>query len=35
VKDDPLADIHHLRSLLLVMKDGRVVADHRAGASGS
>jgi len=29
VRDNPLDDIHHLRSLLLVLKDGRVVADHR------
>ena len=30
VRDDPLEDIQHLRSLQLVLKDGRVVADHRA-----
>jgi len=35
VRDNPLEDIHHLRSLLLVVKDGRVVADHRAAAPGS
>jgi len=29
VRDSPLDDIHHLRSLQLVLKDGRVVADHR------
>jgi imidazolonepropionase-like amidohydrolase len=29
VRDDPLEDIHNLRSLELVVKDGRVVADHR------
>jgi len=29
VRDNPLDDVHHLRSLLLVLKDGRVVADHR------
>ena len=29
VADDPLADIQNLRRLLLVFKDGRVVADHR------
>ncbi len=29
VRDDPLEDIHNLRSLQLVVKDGRVVADHR------
>ena len=32
VRDNPLDDIHHLRSLLLVLKDGRVVADHRQKA---
>ena len=30
VRDNPLDDIHHLRALRLVLKDGRVVADHRA-----
>jgi len=30
VRDNPLDDIHHLRALQLVLKDGRVVADHRA-----
>ena len=29
VRDNPLDDIHHLRTLQLVLKDGRVVADHR------
>ena len=29
VRDSPLDDIHHLRSLQLVLKDGRVVTDHR------
>jgi imidazolonepropionase-like amidohydrolase len=29
VRDNPLEDIHHLRSLELVLKEGRVVADHR------
>ncbi|HXJ84632.1 MAG TPA: amidohydrolase family protein [Candidatus Methylomirabilis sp.] len=29
VREDPLADIHHVRSLQLVLKDGRIVADHR------
>jgi imidazolonepropionase-like amidohydrolase len=29
VRDDPLADITNLRSLELVVKNGRVVADHR------
>jgi imidazolonepropionase-like amidohydrolase len=29
VRDDPLENIHNLRSLLLVLKDGRIVADHR------
>ena len=32
VRDNPLDDIHHLRSLQLVIKDGRVVADHRVEA---
>ena len=32
VRDNPLDDIHHLRSLQLVLKDGRVVADHRQRA---
>jgi imidazolonepropionase-like amidohydrolase len=33
VREDPLEDIHNLRGLQLVLKDGRVVADHRgAGA---
>jgi imidazolonepropionase-like amidohydrolase len=32
VRDNPLDDIHHLRSLQLVLKDGRVVADHRGRA---
>jgi imidazolonepropionase-like amidohydrolase len=31
VRDDPLEDISNLRSLELVLKDGRVVADHRSG----
>jgi len=29
VRENPLDDIHGLRSLQLVLKDGRVVADHR------
>src|SRR5262249_23035693 len=29
VRDNPLEDIHHIRSLQLVVKDGRVVADRR------
>ena len=29
VREDPLEDIHNLRSLQLVVKDGRIVADHR------
>ena len=29
VKDDPLEDIHNLRGLLMVIKDGRVVVDNR------
>jgi imidazolonepropionase-like amidohydrolase len=29
VRDDPLENIHNLRSLLLVLKEGRIVADHR------
>ena len=32
VRDNPLEDINHLRSLELVLKEGRVVADHREGA---
>ena len=31
VRDNPLEDIHNLRSLQLVLKEGRVVADHRGG----
>jgi imidazolonepropionase-like amidohydrolase len=30
VDGDPLADIHHVRRLRLVLKDGRVVSDKRA-----
>jgi imidazolonepropionase-like amidohydrolase len=30
VRDNPLDDIDNVRSLQLVLKDGRVVADHRA-----
>ena len=30
VAANPLEDIHHVRRLLLVFKDGRIVADHRA-----
>jgi imidazolonepropionase-like amidohydrolase len=30
VRDNPLDDIDNVRSLLLVIKNGRVVADHRA-----
>ncbi len=33
VRDNPLDDIHNLRSLQLVLKDGRVVADHRGKAA--
>jgi imidazolonepropionase-like amidohydrolase len=29
VRDNPLADIDNVRTLALVLKDGRVVADHR------
>ena len=29
VREDPLEDIHNLRSLQLVLKEGRIVADHR------
>lgn len=29
LRDDPLADIDHVRSLQLVIKGGRLVADHR------
>jgi imidazolonepropionase-like amidohydrolase len=29
VRDNPLDDVEHLRSLQLVFKEGRVVADHR------
>jgi imidazolonepropionase-like amidohydrolase len=29
VRDNPLEDIEHVRALLLVLRDGRVVADHR------
>jgi len=32
VRDNPLEDIDHLRTLELVLKDGRVVADRRARA---
>jgi imidazolonepropionase-like amidohydrolase len=30
LRDNPLDDIDHVRSLQLVFKDGRLVADHRA-----
>ena len=30
VRDNPLDDVEHLAALALVVKDGRVVADHRA-----
>ena len=30
VKDNPLSDIENLRKLELVLKEGRIVADHRA-----
>jgi imidazolonepropionase-like amidohydrolase len=30
VRDNPLDDIDNVHSLLLVIKNGRVVADHRA-----
>jgi imidazolonepropionase-like amidohydrolase len=33
VRRNPLDDIHNLRSLELVLKDGRVVADHRPDAA--
>jgi imidazolonepropionase-like amidohydrolase len=33
VRDDPLEDIQNLRSLQLVLKEGRVVADHRPARS--
>jgi hypothetical protein len=29
VRDNPLDDIDHVRTLQLVIKDGRIVADHR------
>jgi len=29
VQDNPLEDIHHLRRLLLVLKEGRIVSDKR------
>jgi imidazolonepropionase-like amidohydrolase len=29
VEDNPLEDIHHLRRLLLVLKEGRIVSDKR------
>ena len=29
VRENPLEDIDHLHTLQLVIKDGRVVADHR------
>jgi len=29
VGDNPLADIENLRKLELVLKEGRIVADHR------
>lgn len=29
VRDNPLENIHNLRTLQLVLKDGRIVADHR------
>ena len=32
VAADPLQDITNLRTLRLVFKEGRLVADHRAGA---
>ena len=32
VRENPLDDIHHVRQLLLVLKDGGVVADHRGAA---
>jgi len=31
VREDPLEDIHNLRSLQIVVKEGCVVADHRLG----
>ena len=33
VRQNPLEDINHLRSLELVFKDGQLVADHRAGVA--
>ncbi len=30
VKDNPLDDIQNIRGLMMVVKDGRIVADHRA-----
>jgi imidazolonepropionase-like amidohydrolase len=35
VRDNPLDDVHHLRTLLLVLKEGRVIADHRDGLVGA
>ncbi len=32
VGDNPLDDVGHLADILLVMKDGHVVADHRGRA---
>ena len=33
VRQNPLEDINHLRSLELVFKDGQLVADHRSGVA--
>ena len=35
VRDNPLDDIDHVRTLQLVFKGGRLVADHRARAQGT
>jgi imidazolonepropionase-like amidohydrolase len=35
VRDNPLDAVDHLRALVLVVKDGRIVADHRASPLGS
>jgi imidazolonepropionase-like amidohydrolase len=35
VRDNPLEDIEHVRALVLVLRDGRVVADHREAPGGA
>ena len=34
VRQNPLEDINHPRSLELVFRDGQLVADHRSGVAG-